>query len=137
MLKYSFAIYGHENILSTHKRTIEFTKDAELTKNGDCIVGVKSDFSLSELKKFLELKKIKITVAVDDIKDTITATPNKNFNSNHELVIRMGEFDSERTFAVRADKSSNDLHRALVNALKSGVKAIITISETIGVTTRK
>ena len=44
---YKFNAYGHPNILGTHKTTFEFTKDNELTLNGDCIVGVKADFELS------------------------------------------------------------------------------------------
>ena len=31
---------GHKNILSLHQKTIEITKDEELTSNGDCIVAV-------------------------------------------------------------------------------------------------
>jgi hypothetical protein len=31
---------GHENILATHKTTLEFTKDKRLSKKGDCIVAV-------------------------------------------------------------------------------------------------
>ena len=126
-MHYSFTIHGHNNILSTHNRTIEFTKDTELTKNGDCILGVKADFEQSQLQKLLKFKKIKIVVAVDNLQDHILATPNKNFKSNRELVIRMGDFDSERTFAIRANKASSDLDRELVNALKSNKKALVTI----------
>ena len=42
---FQFPCYGHENILSTHKTTIEFTKDSELTLDGDCILGIKADFN--------------------------------------------------------------------------------------------
>lgn len=128
MLTYSFSVYGHKNIRATHKRTIEFTKDADLTRQGDCIVGIKADFSLQELLKFLNLNKIRITIAVDDLTDTLTAIPNKNFNSDKELVIRLGDFTSERTFATRADKSSLDMDRKLVGALKNGSKGTVTIS---------
>ncbi|MAG15928.1 hypothetical protein CMO88_02610 [Candidatus Woesearchaeota archaeon] len=126
---YSFNIFGHKNILSTHKNTVEFTKERELTKNGDCIVGVKADFELSKLKQFLKFEKVKITIKVDDVSDTITAVPNKDFASNHELVIRLSDFSSERTFAIRADKAADDLNKKLVTALKDGKKAVVTVSE--------
>jgi len=129
MLKYSFAIYGHKNVLSTHDTTIEFTKDANLTKKGDCVVGVKANFSLIQLRKFLNLKKIKILITTDDLKEVITAVPNKNFKNNYELVIRKTDFDSERTFATGADKASSDLSRELVSALRNGKKALVTISQ--------
>ena len=129
MFVYFFEIYGHKNVLSAHRKTIEFTKDADLTKNGDCIVGVRSDFSPEELKKFLDLKGIKITIIANSAKDLITATPNKNFDSDREMVVRMGGFDSKRTFAMRADKAASSLNRDLVAALRMGVKATVTVSE--------
>ncbi len=128
MSDYSFRIQGHKNILSAHKRTIEFTKDSELTKDGDCILGVNADFELERLQMFLGLERVRITVAADSISETITAVPNKRFNSSRELVVRIGEFDSERTFAVRADKAASDLSRTLVDALKSGSTGKVTIS---------
>ena len=129
MLEYSFIIHGHKNILSAHKKTIEFTKDSELTKNGDCIIGVNANFELKQLQRFLGCERVRITVTVDRISDTITAVPNKKFSGSHEMVMRLGEFDSERTFAVRADKAASDLSRALVAALRSGKDGTVTISE--------
>src|SRR3989344_5412921 len=106
-MQYIFNAYGHPNVLATHKTTLEFTKDSELTLNGDCIVGVKADFELSELKKFMKnsnTKKITITISINSkIKEKINATVNPHFNRNHELVIRKTDFVSERTFAIRAD----------------------------------
>ena len=53
-----FHIFGHPNIIGTHYNTLELTKDSSLTKEGDCIIGVKADFDFSELKKIV--KKLKI-----------------------------------------------------------------------------
>lgn len=128
-LEYSFRIHGHTNILSTHKKTIEFTKDSGLTREGDCILGVNADFELEQLQRFLNCKKVRIKVAVGSISDAVTAIPNKKFGSNREMVIRLGGFESERTFAVRADKAANILNRALVAALRRGREGTVTISE--------
>ena len=46
-----FSILGHENILATHKNTLEFTKDDFVTKTGDCIVGISSDFNITKETK--------------------------------------------------------------------------------------
>ena len=128
---YRFNAYGNINVLATHKTTLEFTKDSELTLNGDCIVGVKADFELNELKKFIKQaknKKITITISASGIKETINAEINPNFSSEHEMVIRKTDFVSERTFAVKADKSAFELSRELVKEMKnSGAKAVITI----------
>ncbi len=129
MSDYSFRIQGNKNILSTHEKTIEFTKDAELTKNGDCILGVNADFELSQLQRFLSCEKVRITIAVDSVYDTVTAVPNKKFSSSREMVIRLSEFDSERTFAVLADKAACSLNRSLIAALQSGREGKVTISK--------
>ncbi len=129
MPAYSFSIRGHRNVLSTHRKTVEFTKDSELTREGDCILGVNADFELEKLQAFLGCSRVRITVTTNGAIDTITASPNKKFNSSHEMVIRIGEFDSERTFAVRADKAACHLDRALVAALRQGSTATVTVSE--------
>lgn len=120
---YKFHAYGHQNILATHKTTLEFTKDSELTLNGDCIVGVKADFDLNKIRKFIKkIKNRKITITIEAINkkvhEKITAEVNPSFNSNKELVIRKTDFLSERTFAMKANKAAFEMKRELVNALK-------------------
>ena len=118
-MKYCFNFQGHREILGDHKSTLEFTKDSFLTKKGNCIIGIKAGFELDELKKFLRFKKIKIKINVNDFLDELIAVPNKTFNDNHEIVIRIGEFISPRTFAINATKASGDINRNLINLLKN------------------
>ena len=111
---------------------MEFTKDKELSLRGDCIVGVKSDFELSLIKNFIsQLKnnKIKITIEVDDIKEEIIAEVNTDFNSDKDMVIRKSDFVDERTFAVRAGKSSFELGRGFVKKLSNAEKKINIVFE--------
>jgi uncharacterized protein len=124
---YSFTAHGHPNIRGTHRSTLEFTKDATLTESGDCIIGVNAAFELSKLRQLLNYLKVAITIEAAGITETITAVPNKAFGSIHELVIRVGEFSSERTFATRADKSAAMLNRDLIKALQKGATATVTI----------
>jgi len=42
-MKIEIPFKGHKNILSLHKKTIEITKESELTINGDCIIGTSAD----------------------------------------------------------------------------------------------
>ena len=116
MTTYSFTATGHQNIRATHKSTLEFTKDSNLTTQGDCIIGVNSDFELSKLKQFSG--KIKVIISHGDIFDEFTAEINPDFCDDHELVFRMGDFISSRTFGVRSDKGANNLNRDLINAVK-------------------
>lgn len=113
-----FKAYGHPNITSKHRNTFEFTKDKEVAKTGDCITGVRADFSLQELKQFLDCDNVKITISVDNLREEIIAQPNKQFNSDHELVIRRTDFLSKRTFAINANKVSinfNNIRQKLNN----------------------
>lgn len=124
-MEYSFNSSGHENILSAHKTTIEFTKDKDLTSNGDCIVGVNSDFDFLKIKKFIgfsiknKIKKIKITINADGLKDCIVCDLNEKFSDNREIVIRKSDFLSDRTFAINANKAAVDLNKNLIKKIKN------------------
>ena len=132
---YKFNAYGHPNILATHKTTLEFTKDKEVSLKGDCIVGVNADFELKKLKKFIQKSKNKkITITIETIsnkkiKEKINAELNPSFNSSKEFVIRKTNFVSERTFAIRANKAAYDLDKDLINYLKERSNKIILIIE--------
>ena len=119
--------------IARKEKRILITKDKELTLRGDCIVGVKSDFSLLRVKKFikkLKQDKIKILFECGDFMEEINAQVSPRFNSSHEMVIRKSEFKDRRTFAVRADKASIDLKRDFIENIKNqGKKIIVTIVE--------
>ena len=120
-MQFRFRCYGHENILSTHRNTIEFTKDSELTRNGDCIIGVRADFDYDKLREFIEEnkgKKIRCEIVIGDIRDEFTFFFNPDFSDKHEIVIRKTEFRSERTLGIKADKAARDIRRDLVKRIK-------------------
>ncbi len=131
-LKYTFYAYGHENILATHEKTIEFTKDDFLTKKGDCIIGIKANFDLEKLKKFLKFRKARMLIGSDRAKDEIVFGINPRFSSNNELVVRKTDFVSERTFGINANKSASGLNRKIFEILKNPDKKIKAVIESIG-----
>ena len=47
---------GHSNVQSLHSRTIEITKDKELTLRGDCIIGVNANKSCKDLSDKIKEK---------------------------------------------------------------------------------
>ncbi|MBS1267221.1 MAG: hypothetical protein MAG795_01193 [Candidatus Woesearchaeota archaeon] len=119
-----FTAYGHPNIRSTHKNTLEFTKDLHLTVKGDCIIGVKADFALEKIKPLLKKNKIKIIVKVEDQTVICNANINKDFCSEHEIVIRRSNFLSDRTLGIKADKVATDfLH--IINKLQNPNQKIL------------
>jgi len=120
-------------MLATHRNTLEFTKDKNLTLKGDCIVGINADFDIVELKNFIKncsSKKITITIEADGkVKEKITAEINPNFDDWHEIVIRKTDFISKRTFAVKADKAAIDIDRKLADFLRKESNKITVILE--------
>ncbi len=119
-MSYSFLAWGHKNITGTHRRTLEFTKDSELSLRGNCIIGVSANFDLNELKKLLKNgKTLKAEIKADGIYDTVVFEPNKEFNDEREIVIRKGDFISERTFGIKADKACIDLKRDLIEKIRN------------------
>jgi uncharacterized protein len=110
-----FTCYGHENVLSLHKNTVEFTKDSHLTKRGDCILAVKADFGLEECKT--HSGRIRIKIKAGSFSDEILADINPGFSSSHEMVIRRSAFVDARTFAINATKAACEIDRRIVKLL--------------------
>lgn len=133
-MKYAFTASGHPNILATHRTTLEITRDSELTEKGDCIIAVAADFSLQQLQRIIAAAnngKIKLTIAAAGIKEEITAVVNKNFSSEKEIVLRKGDFASERTLGIHADKAAAELSRELAGKLRNSNTAISVTIERI------
>ena len=125
-MKEEILAYGHPNILSNHKTTIEITKDNNLTKNGNCIIGVKANKSCFDLNKNIknslkEGRNIKITFCVDNIIDEIIAkgSPNLILENKKDIVIRKSDFIDDRTLAINANKAACDIKRDIIESLKN------------------
>ncbi|MBI2658626.1 DUF371 domain-containing protein [Candidatus Woesearchaeota archaeon] len=137
-MMYKFHACGHPNILGMHKTTLEFTKDKEVTLEGDCIIGVNADFELEKIRQFInksENKKIIITMeAINNkkIKEKINAELNPDFGDNKEIVIRKTDFVSERTLATSSNKASFELNRDLLAYLKEKKNKIAVTIENKG-----
>ncbi|MDI6730113.1 MAG: DUF371 domain-containing protein [Candidatus Altarchaeum sp.] len=117
--------YGHENVLSKHKMTFEVTKDARLTKKGDCIIGVNADKGLADFsEKFKSMLKsanssVRIFVICTQFRDEINAKGNENLilTNEEDIVVRKSKFIDDRTIAIMADKAAIDLNKEIVKAL--------------------
>ena len=125
--------WGHENVLSLHKTTIEVTKEKELTKMGDCIVGVGADIGLADLsddfKNAARNKnaKIAVTFKAGDVTETVTGRghPNLTFEHKTDIVIRKSDFICSRTLMINADKSAAELDRKLISLLKNKSQKLV------------
>lgn len=115
----TFYAKGHENILATHKNTLEFTKDEHVTLRGDCILAVSADFNYKEIANLIKTNiNAKVTMQIENIIDSFTCVLNRDFCDDHELVFRLSDFKSDRTLGVRASKSAATINRQLIELLK-------------------
>jgi hypothetical protein len=128
--------FGHENILSTHKTTIEVTKVSNLTKKGNCMLGINATKACSDLSstlkdKITHGKKIKVTLEVDDFQDSFFGFGNKVLRllDKEDIVFRTSSYICDRTILVNCTKSSNDIDRELVEELKAPGKKLTIIFE--------
>jgi len=118
---------GHQNVRSTNKTTFEVTKEAFLTKRGDCILAVSATKGASELHtKFRETARnqnarITIIIEADAEKEVVEAwgSPLLTFTHPTDLVVRKSDYVCGRTLAIRADKAACDLSRRLVERLRN------------------
>jgi len=135
-VRFEIKFSGHENIRSTHKKTIEITKNSELTPKGDCIIGVNASYSCLDLPNSLKKRlqdpksKVRFSIKVEKYEFIVEGRGDKNLILTHreDIVIRKSSFVSPRTLAVKCDKASNLLPREMVTLLQDPkTKGIFTI----------
>jgi hypothetical protein len=119
--------FGHENIQAIHPSTLMFTKEKHLSETGDCIVGIAADKAVADLsqtfKDALRKPNAKLTIIIEagGLTEKINASGSPKLILTHptDIVIRKSDYISDRTLAIHADKSSNDLPSELVEMLKN------------------
>ena len=137
-MKIEIPFSGHKNILSLHKKTIEITKDSELTVNGDCIVGTNSTLACVDLPEKFKKKlqnpdtTIEFTIVADEHSFSIHGKGSDKLTLKHtnDIVLRKSAFTCSRTIAIKCDKASDDVPRKMVKKLqdpKTSGKLIIEI----------
>ncbi|MFH1409334.1 MAG: DUF371 domain-containing protein [Nanoarchaeota archaeon] len=102
-----FHFFGHGRIRAAHATTLEITKDADVTEQGDCIIGVKADFDAMKLRNLKGPYVLILSNGKIEEKVHFTACP--GFSDEKEIVIRKSEFLSERTLGIHADKAAKDV----------------------------
>jgi hypothetical protein len=126
-VKIEIPFKGHVNILSLHKKTIEITKDSQLTINGDCIIGIGSNLACLDLPENFK-KKIKnpnteivFTIVADEYSFSIHGKGSENLTLKHpnDIVLRKSAFTCSRTIAIKCDKASDDIPRKMVKKLQN------------------
>ena len=126
-MRYEIEFFGHENIRSNHKKTIEITKKSYLTPRGDCIVGVNANSSCADLPQELKnkLKNSKtsvhflIKVGDDEFVLQGKGHPDLTLTHNDDIVLRKSDFICPRTLSIKCDKASNLMPRKMISKLQN------------------
>ncbi len=134
-IKEEITAYGHPNVTAIHTTTIEVTKADEIKKDADCIIAVKADKACADLseefKNALKMaKKVDITIEAGGVEDKLIAygSPALKLTNTEDVVIRKSDFIDDRTLAILADKTANELKQDLVEKLRnSETKVKITL----------
>jgi hypothetical protein len=118
--------WGHENILCTHRTTIEITKETSLTRKGDCVLAVKASKACYDLTPDLRYQiksgnRFKVKLKIDGVQDYFFGFGNKDLKllDKKDMVFRKSDFICERTVLINCSKSSKELSRELIDKLKN------------------
>jgi 16S rRNA (cytidine1402-2'-O)-methyltransferase len=125
----SFACRGHPNVSATHDKTLELTRDADISRRATCVLGVASEH---DDRALLALRgRVEVTLACGDARETFTATMSPFFLGDRSLVFRRGPGLRGRTVAHDASKTAATLDRDLVTRLASSdARLEVTMRET-------
>lgn len=119
--------HGHPNILSFHKRSVEITRDGDLSRRGDCIIGVGSNKGCGLLDQPLrhaigtDSAQIRMEIIVDELSFIILGRGNGGLLAldKRDIVIRKSSFCCPRTLSVSCDKAASDIPSDMVERLKN------------------
>ncbi len=136
MVSEKIAAFGHENVLGTHKTTIEIAKVPELSKKGDCIIGVNASHSCADLPVELKAalkqdKKFTVILRAGELEEKITGygSPNLILTNTHDIVLRKSSHIDDRTLLIKCDKACADLSREFISQLLNSAHKLTVIVE--------
>lgn len=117
--------YGHPHIVATHRSTFEVTKESNLTKRGDCIIGIKANKACKDFsEKFKEALKNKVLVKVvlkaGIFEDQVIGygDPRLTLSNDVSIVIRKSNYICPRTLLINANKAACNINRNLISYIR-------------------
>ncbi len=124
----TFRCHGHPQISASHTKTVEFTRDGDVTGRATCVLGVRSEHDDRALRSLRG--DVEVTLACAGLSDTFTATVSAFFLGADALVFRRGPGLRGRTFAYDATKSAAEIDRDLVRVIADPAATVqVTIRE--------
>lgn len=125
-MRFEVGFFGHANIRSLHPRTIEITRDSDLTPGGDCVVGVGADRACSDIPAEMGDRlrdphaRVEIAIRVGKMIFELAGRGDPAISLTHtrDIVMRQSGFVCPRTLAVGCDAASDSVPREMVSALR-------------------
>jgi 16S rRNA (cytidine1402-2'-O)-methyltransferase len=111
----TFRCHGHPRISGSHTKTVEFTRDADVTARATCVLGVRSEHDDRELGRLRG--DVEVTLECAGVRDTFTATMSAFFLGDDALVFRSGPGLRGRTLGYDATKSAAEVDRDLIRVV--------------------
>ncbi len=116
---------GHRNVLGNHRNTLEITKDSEISRRADCIVGVEADKACADLRRKLvehirSRGMLRLAITVKHLNFVFYGSGNSELQLTDpmEMVFRKSGFISSRTIALQCDAAAIDLPREMIHLLQ-------------------
>jgi hypothetical protein len=116
---------GHPNILGTHPNTLEVTMDEDISRRADCIIGVRADKSCLTLNSALRKQirsgcGLRFLLIVRDIEFEFIGfgSSNLTLEDEKEIVLRISDYASPRTLAIRCTAAASDIPRDMIELLR-------------------
>ena len=129
---------GHPLVSASHPTTFEVTKEANLTKNGHCIIGVAADKGAADLSpEFKEVlchddAVLETTLACGGLSVTTRSFGSGEMTLSHptDLVWRKSPFVCGRTIGIRSDTVAKGLPEVFVRHLRDGGGLVVRMRAT-------
>ncbi len=121
----SIHFHGHKNIIGSHRNTLEITRENEISKRADCIIGVRSSKGCSGLspalaKHIQNSGALSFVIRVENYSFAFSGIGSSELTLKHdsEIVLRRSDYVSERTAAIHCSAAAIDIPREIVWKLK-------------------
>lgn len=119
---------GHPNIRATHGKTLELTRDAEITERATCVVGVAAELPEEELAALHGRVALTLSVGAESV--TVRGRLNPAFRPGDPLVVRRAPDVTRNAAIVSADLVAAAVARSFVSAAASATARIaVTVEE--------
>jgi hypothetical protein len=129
---------GHPLVLGTHPTTFEVTCEEQISRNGNCIIGVAADKGCNGLSpEFRALLSHDDAVLITQLcSGTITAeirsqgSVHLTLDHPTDIVWRRSTFTCGRTIGIYSDQVAATLPRELIARLRNSAEMTVTLSVT-------